>query len=131
MVEWYFKGPRKKDIAEDSVCFIATIDKQQWAGYYVGDGQYVLRYSPKAPARLSYTISSPIKKLNGLKGSFVVDDVWPGKSDANDYPLGENWYSDLPDRSQYEGKWQGTKTQRKWRQDILEDWARRWQWLKQ
>ena len=131
VVEWYFKGPKKKDIAEDSVCFVGTIDKQQWAGYYVGNGQYVLRYSPKAPACLTYSISSPIKLLNGLKGSFVVDDVWPGKPDANDYPLGNHWYSDLPDRSEYEGKWQGAKTQRKWRQAILEDWARRWNWLKE
>lgn len=131
VVEWHFKGPKKKDIAEDSVCFVATIDKQQWAGYYVGNGQYVLRYSPKAPACLTYSISSPIKLLNGLKGSFVVDDVWPGKPDVNDYPLGNHWYSDLPDRSEYEGKWQGAKTQRKWRQAILEDWARRWNWLKE
>ena len=130
VIEWYFKGPKKKDIAADSVCFVATIDKQQWAGYYVGNGLYVLRYSPKAPARLTYSISSPIKQLNGLKGSFVVDDVWPGTPDVNDYPLGKHWYSDVPDRSDYEGKWQGAKTQRKWRQDILEDWAQRWQWLK-
>jgi len=48
------------DIAEDSVCMTATIDKQQWAGYYLGNGEYVLRYCPKAPARLTYTITSPL-----------------------------------------------------------------------
>ena len=130
VVEWYFKGPKKKDIAEDSVCFIANIDKQQWAGYYVGDGRYVLRYSPKAPASLTYSIVSPIKKLNGLSGSFIVDDVWPGRFNVNDYPLGKNWYSDRPERSLYEGKWQGAKTIRKWRPAILEDWYKRWSWLR-
>ena len=129
VVEWFFKGPRKKDIHEGDSCFTATIDRQQWAGYYLGKGVYVLRYCPKAPAKLTYTISSSIKQLNGLHGSFVVDDVWPGKPDVADYPLGVNWYSDRSDRTLYEGKWQGAKTQRQWRKDILEDWARRWYWL--
>ena len=86
--------------------------------------------SPKAPAKLTYTIHSDIKKLDGLKGCFVVDDVWPGKPHEDDYQLGAQWYSDCPDRTLYEGKWQGAKTQRKWRKDILEDWANRWSWLK-
>ena len=47
----------------------ATIDRQQWAGYYLGKGVYVLRYCPKAPTRLTYTISSSIKQLDGLHGS--------------------------------------------------------------
>ena len=130
VVEWVFKGPKKYDIAEDSVCLTATIDKQQWAGYYLGDGNYVLRYSPKMPANLTYSITSPFPELNGLKGSFVVDDVWPGKPSADDYQLGKQWYSDRHERELYEDQWQGAKTQRKWRNDILEDWARRWQWLK-
>ena len=130
VVEWYFQGPVNTDIAEDSICLTATIDKQQWAGYYLGDGTYVLRYSPKAPATLTYFVRSQIADLNGLSGSFVVDDVWPGKADAADYPLGANWYSDRPEREHYEGKWQGAKTGRRWRQAILEDWAMRWKWLK-
>ena len=131
IVEWYFKGPIKDDISEDSVCFTATIDKQKWAGYYLGKGKYVLRYSPKVPAKLTYSITSPIQQLDGLKGKFVVDDIWPGKPSEDDYQLGANWYSDRPERTFYEGKWQGAKTQRKWRQAILEDWAQRWSWLKE
>ena len=131
IVEWYFNGPIKDDITEDSVCFTATIDKQKWAGYYLGKGKYVLRYSPKAPAKLTYVITSPIQQLDGLKGKFVVDDIWPGKPCKDDYHLGANWYSDRPERTFYEGKWQGAKTQRKWRQAILEDWAQRWAWLKE
>jgi hypothetical protein len=129
VVEWFFKGPRKKGLHECDVCFTVTIDKQQWTGYYLGKGTYVLRYSPKAPAKLTYTISSDIKQLDGLKGSFVVDALWPGKPCAEDYQLGNNWYSDRQNPAFFEGKWQGAKTQRKWRKEILEDWARRWYWL--
>ncbi|MCR5395360.1 MAG: DUF1593 domain-containing protein [Bacteroidales bacterium] len=131
VVEWYFEGPVQEDISADSVCFTATIDRQQWAGYYAGSGQYVLRYCPKAPARLTYTITSSIQSLDGLSGAFTVDDVWPGRPCADDYPLGRHWYSDLPDRTLYEGKWQGAKVQRKWRAAVLEDWAQRWQWLRE
>ncbi len=130
VVEWFFDGPEKTDVAEDSVCFIATIDRQQWPGYYMGNGKYMLRYSPKAPDCLTYVISSPIAELDALSGSFVINDVWPGSADDNDYQLGPNWYSDRPERELYEGKWQGCKTQRKWRNAVLEDWAQRWQWLK-
>lgn len=129
VVEWHFKGPVKHDITEDSVCFHATIDKQQWAGYYIGDGIYILRYCPKAPARLNYVLSSSIPQLDGLRGSFVVSDEWPGNPHPDDFLLGRCWYSDVPDRSLYEGKWQGAKTTRRWRQAVLEDWAERWRWL--
>ena len=57
------------------------------------------------------TLSSSIKQLNGLHGSFVVDDVWPGKPHADDYQLGKNWYSDRSDRTLYEGKGQGARGQ--------------------
>lgn len=129
VMEFRFQGPKKKDIAVDSVCFIATIDRQQWGGYYAGDGIYVLRYAPKAPARLTYQVCSPIKQLDGISGTFIVDDRWPGKPHADDYILGVNWYSDRPERSLYEGEWQGAKTCRKWRHAVLEDWAKRWRWL--
>lgn len=126
VVEWHWNGPDLQDVAADSVCFTATIDRQQWAGYYVGEGRYVLRYSPKAPAALDYLVSSPIEEFDGLKGSFVVDDVWPGEAGPNDYILGDNWYSDKPDRELYEGEWQGAATVRRFRNEVLEDWATRW-----
>ena len=30
----------------------------------------------------------------------------------------------------FEGKWQGAVTVRKWRKEVLDDWAERWQVLK-
>ena len=76
---------------------------------------YGVRYSPKAPAVLSYEITSDIKELNGLKGTFVVGTVWPGKSTTNGYKLGENWYTDKQSPALFEGVWQGSKTVSKWR----------------
>ncbi len=130
IMEFRFKGPQKNDISPDSVCFTASIDKQTWRGYYAGNGTYIVRYAPKAPARLTYVTSSTIKELDGMKGEFTVSDVWPGKEHADDYRLGNHWYSDRPDRELYEGKWQGAKTTRRWREDVLKDWAKRWAWLK-
>lgn len=129
VVEWYFQGPVKRDIPEDSSCFTATIDRQQWAGYYLGRGQYVLRYSPKQPAALRYEISSPIPQLDGLSGSFIVDSLWPGLPCPDDYLLGTQWYSDRAEQEYYEGHWQGAGSIRRWRSTVLEDWARRWRCL--
>lgn len=130
VMEFRFKGPHIF-AHEDSVVFTATIDKQQWPGYYVGDGNYVLLYSPKAPARLTYVLSSSIKDLDGLSGAFVVDGVWPGTDSADNYPLGDNWYSDRPEKEYSYGGWQGAATQKKWVPDIFEDWAQRLRWLKE
>lgn len=129
VMELMFKGP-VADVAEGQPCFTVTIDKQKWDGSYVGGGWYAVRYAPKAPARLSYHTSSIIKELDGLSGEFVVDDVWPGKTNVDDYKLGRNWFSDRPDRNLYEGVWQGAASIRKWRKAVLDDWALRWSWLK-
>ena len=53
------------DIHEDSACFTVTIDKQERDGYYIGNGTYAVRYSPKAPATLTYRTSSAIKENDG------------------------------------------------------------------
>lgn len=43
---------------------------------------------------------------------------------------GNNWYTDKADPALYNGRIQGGKTIAKWRQAVLADWARRWEWLK-
>lgn len=129
IIELRFKGPRT-DIPMDSACFTITIDKQKWDGYHTGNGTYSVRYVPKSPARLTYLTSSAIKELDGLKGEFSVSGAWPGPCTADDYRLGNRWFTDKPDKSLYEGKWQGAASIRKHRTEILEDWARRWMWMK-
>lgn len=130
VMELRFKGPHI-DASPDSVVFNVTIDRQQWNGYYTGNGTYAVRYVPKAPAKLTYVTSSVIKELDGLGGEFVVSAEWPGRHGATDYPLGDNWFTDKQDPSLFEGKWHGAKIIRQHRTEILDDWSVRWQWLKQ
>ncbi|TDH28548.1 DUF1593 domain-containing protein [Segetibacter sp. 3557_3] len=133
ILEFHFKGPRVS-IAADSTCFTlnvtAGIGEQKWAGYYMGDGNYVVRYAPKQSENLSYTVSSAIPGFPEQPGQLVVDNQWPGKSRKTDYPLGANWYTDRSNPLLYDGKIQGGITVKQWRQQVLQDWAKRWSWLK-
>jgi hypothetical protein len=103
---------------------------QKWPGYHLGNGDYAIRYIPKKAEILKYRFSSVIGQLDGIEGSIVVDNLWPGKRHRTDYQLGENWFTDKADEDLYDGKIQGGKTLSKWRADILQDWAKRWEWLK-
>ena len=133
ILEFHLKGP-SIDVPADSVCFWMEVPYgstvQKWPGYYLGNGDYAIRYIPKKAENLRYRFSSVIDALDGLKGNIVVDNLWPGKRHATDYQLGENWFTDKPDKNLYDGKIQGGKTLSKWRADILHDWTKRWEWLK-
>lgn len=133
ILEFHIKGP-KLNIAPDSTCFTlnvkAGIGEQKWAGYYLGEGNYVVRYAPKQSETLSYTTTSTIPGFPEQLGALVVDNVWPGKKRKTDYPLGPNWYTDRSDPKLYDGKIQGGMTVKKWRNDVLQDWAKRWAWLR-
>jgi hypothetical protein len=107
----------------------AVIGEQKWAGYYKEKDNYVVRYAPKQSENLSYTITSAIPGFPEQSGEFVVDNQWPGKTRKTDYPLGPNWYTDRSDPQLYLGKIQGGITVKKWRNEVLQDWAKRWAWL--
>lgn len=133
IAELRFKGP-KINISQDKPCFTmvvkAKIGEQSWDGFYVGDGNYAIRYIPKQTEVVTYEIRSDIKELNQQSGQFFVSNVWPGKKNSTDYILGKNYFTDKQDPELYDGIWQGGKTVLKWRSDILRDWAKRWEWLK-
>ena len=133
IIELHLKGPETA-IPSDSVCFWMEIPYgetvQKWPGYYLGNGDYAIRYIPKKAENLQYRITSEIAEINGLEGAIVVSNLWPGKTHPTDYPLGNNWYSDKADPDLYDGKIQGAKTVLKWREVLLDDWAKRWNWLK-
>ena len=130
VIELVFKGPESEEKI-GSPCFTLHVDKQDWDGYYLGNGTYSVRYAPKSPATLEYRISSGIKELDGNRGIFVVDDSWPGKQNPASYKLGKNWYTDKQDRDLFEGSWQGSKTVSKWRNEVMADWGQRLNLLKQ
>jgi Protein of unknown function (DUF1593). len=132
VMEFHFRGPEINALP-DSVCFhMETFYKnnvQRWPGYYLGKGEYVLRYIPKQAEVLNYRFTSNIAGFAPGEGQIVVTNGWPGKPHATDYKLGPNWFTDKADPSLYDGKLQGGKTINKWRSDILSDWAKRWKWL--
>jgi len=134
VMEFHFKGP-VVNIPPDSACISmsvkAKIGEQKWAGYYLGNGDYVVRYCPKQSESLSYKVTSPIPGFAEQNGQFVVDNTWPGKPHATDYKLGSNWYTDKGDAELFLGTIQGAKTIMKWREDVLTDWAKRWSWLRE
>lgn len=130
VIEYRLQGPIT-DMEIGTPCFTYRIDKQNWAGCYLGNGVYGVRYAAKAPAVLDYTITSDIKELNGMKGSIVVSELWPGKLTSDAYILGNNWYTDKGDLSLFRGEWQGYETVAKWREEVLADWALRWNYLKE
>jgi len=129
VLEFIVKGP-KTNIPTDSACITLTVDKQEWKGFYIGKGRYMVRYCPKAPAKLDYTIRSDIKGFKLRQGTFVVYNKWPGNVSKSDFVLGKDWYSDKTDQTLFEKGWQGAKTISRWRNQVLDDWAGRWNWLK-
>ena len=129
VVEWRFKGPTIT-IPADSSCFTLEIQKQEWPGYYLGNGIYGVRYSSKKPEVSSYTIRSKIKELNGQKGEYTSTAPWPGKPNKDDYLLGKNWFGDLPNPEYFLEGQQGAKTISKFRNEYLSDWAQRWAIIK-
>lgn len=98
-------------------------------GCYDGEGRCVLRFVPKAPMLVDFTLSSDDPAIDGLTGSFVVADGWPGRRTPDSYALGEHWYTDRPDWDLYEHGWQGYRTVSAHRNAVLDDWAERWQVL--
>jgi len=133
VVEFMFKGP-VVNISPDSACLTMTvkseIGEQKWDGFYLGNGNYVVRYCPKRTETLTYKVTSSINGFNEQNGTFVVDNIWPGKPHKTDYQLGVNWYTDRSTPELYDDIWQGGKTVLKWRNDVLLDWAKRWNWLR-
>lgn len=133
VLEFHFKGP-ELTITPDSVCFWMDVPYgktvQRWPGYYLGNGDYALRYIPKKAEVLTYRLVSEYAHLNGLEGSLVVDNHWPGKRQATDYPLGSSWFTDRSEADLYDGQIQGGITILKWREAVLMDWAKRWSWLR-
>jgi hypothetical protein len=130
VLEWRFKGPELA-IPQDSTCFTLEVNNQIWPGYYLGEGNYGVRYSSKKPETGTYLTTSKIPELDAHAGHYTSVTPWPGKDDPNDYILGSNWYSDRLEPQLFIEEQQGAKTVSKYRKEFLLDWAKRWEWLKE
>lgn len=131
IMELWLKGPRLRSADRHEPRITLTIDKQQWDGYYMGRGRYMVRFSTYKTGTLPYSVtSSAVGGFKPLQGAITFDSHWPGKPCKDDYTLGGSWYTDRPDAALYWHGLQGAMTTREWREEIMEDWGRRWQWLK-
>lgn len=114
----------------DSTCFTLTIGKQNWGGYHLGTVCIAVRHTTYYLGTLPYTIVSDIPGFPEQKGEITIENVWPGEKRATDYPVGKNWFTDRGDKNLIENDCLGSKTVSKWRNDAMEDWGKRWSWLK-
>lgn len=130
VVDWRLEGP-VIDRPVGTPVLTAEIDRQTWEGYYLGEGRYTLRYAPKGPASLTYRIRSEIAALDGLEGAFTVCGAWPGVRTAESFPLGGSWWTDCADPALFGGPWHGFRTVADHREAVLEEWAARWNALKE
>lgn len=133
IMEWRIPGP-KVEIDPDTPCLTLDVAGQKWPGYYTGDGIYTVRYSPKEPAVLDYTITSTVPGFEATRGTFTVGDHWPVEKGSHTSSLtpahikvGSQWFTDLQD---YTSRWQGEGTTSRWRETVLKDWNKRLGWLK-
>ncbi len=128
VLEWRFKGP-ELSIPQDSACFTMEIWNQVWPGYYLGDGNYGVRYSSKKPEIGTYVTSSDIPELDGHTGQYVSITPWPGEPISSDYALGSNWFGDRKESELFFGVQQGARTVSQYRKEFMLDWAKRWEWI--
>lgn len=131
VIEFRIKGPIVENIPSDSTCFTLDIGNQKWGGYYLGEGNYAVRHSTYYTRTLDYTITSDIPGFPNQQGAITVKNIWPDKPNTNDLTLGNHWYTDKADSSLFYGKHQGAMTVYKWRKEVIEDWGKRWNWLKE
>ena len=130
IIEWRLQGPKRDDIAIDSACLTLHIRKQEWKGYYKGDGLYVLRHSTYYLGTLPYTITSTIDGFAPIEGEITIRNTWDVPLQATDYVVGPNWWTDSYAPANVWHNYPGAQTQYDIRQEVLTDWALRWSWLK-
>ncbi|MBR5820477.1 MAG: DUF1593 domain-containing protein [Alistipes sp.] len=131
IIEWQLKGPNRPEIAVDSACLTLDIRKQKWTGYYKGDGNYLLRHSTYYTGVLSYTMTSSLPDFEAFEGEITVENSWDVAPNEDDLVVGDCWWTDSYAEEDRWNKHAGANTQIAVRQEIMADWAARWQVLKE
>ena len=129
IIEWQLEGPKRNDIAIDSACITLDIRNQKWKGYYKGNDLYVLRHSTYYTGTLDYTITSTIEGFEPITGQITVENTWNRQNDT-DYLVGSQWWTDSYTPEVYWHNCAGARYQFIPREEIMEDWGQRWNWLK-
>lgn len=130
IIEWHIRGPKLNDSLVGKACITLDIAKQSWKGYYVGNGDYVAKYSTYKTGTQPYTISSDIDGFPRQEGFITIENVFPGKHRDTDYQVGAQWWTDKSDNALFYNGHQGANTIYKWRKAVMENWGKRCAWLK-
>lgn len=131
IMEFHVQGPVRNDIPVGTACMTMRIANQEWDGFYLGNGDYVVRYSTYKLGTQSYSIVSDISGFPNQQGAVTVENIWPGRKRDTDYQVGRNWFTDKGSADSFWGGCQGAETVQKWRNTVMEDWGKRWSWLKE
>ena len=129
VIEWHIKGPVCKGLNIGDECITLNIANQNWRGYYLGNGEYMVRYSTYKIGTQPYTVTSDIKGFPTQKGFITIANTFPGQRRSTDYAVGKQWWSDRTAPELFHDGHQGAATIFKFRKDIMEDWGRRCSWL--
>lgn len=129
ILELVFNGPDLGGVKDESV-FSLIVEGQEFEGFYCGNGEYRVRFMPKAIGRWSYVTKSRIKELDGQSGMFTcTEESVEGRENTDQgYP---NWWSDRLDIQSAEQQHKGAKTVSMWREDFLRDFQNRLDWCKE
>ena len=123
VLELIFSGPHI-EMDPDEPAFSLVVQEQEFYGYYCGNGEYRVRFMPKATGLWNYSTTSDIPELNGLSGMFTcTEETREGRRGNEDrYP---NWWSDIIDADYAEQEHKGAKTVNIWREEFLRDFQAR------
>jgi hypothetical protein len=123
VLELTFIGP-DLGAAKDEAVFSLIVEKQEFEGFYCGNGEYKVRFMPKSTGLWSYCTKSEIQELNGQTGEFtcVEETEINRKADFKQY---DNWWSDVLEEEYAEKEHKGAKTVSMWREKYLRDFQYR------
>ena len=130
IIEWHLQGPIRNDIPIDSACVTLDIRKQQWKGYYKGNGLYVVRHSTYYTGTLDYSVTSTIDGFQPITGQITVENTWDVPAKETDYLVGSQWWTDSYATDDYWHDCAGALNQIMVREEIMEDWGQRWLWMR-
>lgn len=100
------------------------VENQELIGHVAGDGTMRFRFCPKAPKQYTFTIESNVGSIDGQTG---VITAYAPSADVANQPSARlpNWRTDDLSPHLAEGTHSGAKTVSRWREDYLDDFAKR------